>query len=85
MLLYIFLVIISVLLIVYFSFYFYLSASVKKNEDIIIGIFIKKVSKIPALIEVMRPYVARKESFDSIIQTHTQVMIESTGSIYDIL
>lgn len=85
MLVYILLLFLVILFLVYIGFYLYLSSKVKDNEEKIIDMFLKKVSKIPALIEVMRPYVAREESFRAIIEAHTQVIIESTHSIYDIL
>ena len=74
-----------VLIGVYTAFYIFLSGRVKKVEKEIIDIFHKKISKIPALIEVMRPHVARSEAFDSITRSHTEVMIESQQSIYDLL
>jgi hypothetical protein len=51
----------------------------------VILLFLQKVAKIPALIEVMRPYVAKKESFDHIIELHTEAMIQEFRSLYDIL
>lgn len=51
----------------------------------VIAIFLQKTSKIPALIEVMRPFVAKEEAFDSIIELHTEAMIQECHSIYDIL
>ncbi len=71
--------------IVYVSIYILLSGRVKALEKELLSLFIKKTSKIPALIEVMRPYVAKKESFDSIIRVHTEVMIQEFQSVYDIL
>ncbi len=73
------------MLIAYITIYIVLSWRVKSLEKELLSLFIKKTSKIPALIEVMRPYVDRKESFDPIIRVHTEVMIEEFQSIYDIL
>ena len=50
-----------------------------------LAIFLQKISKVPALIEVMRPYVIKKEAFDPIIRVHTETLIESSDSLYDIL
>lgn len=50
-----------------------------------LDLFMKKTSKIPALIEVMRPYVSKKEAFEPITLLHTKIMIEEQKSIYDIL
>lgn len=76
---------ISTLLVVYIAFYIFLSRRVKKVESRIIDIFHRKISKIPALIEVMRPHIAKSEAFDSITRSHTEVMIQSQRSIYDLL
>jgi hypothetical protein len=40
---------------------------------------------VPALIEVMRPFIAKKEAFDPIITVHTETMVSATDSLYDIL
>lgn len=65
--------------------FFLLRRMMRSKEDPLIDLFIEKVGKIPALIEVMRPYVAKKESFARIIMFHTQAMIQQSKSIYDIL
>ncbi len=69
----------------YITIYIVLSWRVKRLEGELLDLFIKKTSKIPALIEVMRPYVDKSESFSPIIRVHTEVMIEELQSIYDIL
>lgn len=33
----------------------------------------------------MRPFIVKKEAFDSIIEVHTETMISSTDSLYDVL
>ena len=69
----------------YTVIYIVLSNRVKLVEGRLLDLFLKKTSKIPALIEVMRPYVSKKESFASIVELHTRIMIEEYRSLYDIL
>jgi ABC-type methionine transport system permease subunit len=42
---------------VYTWVFFYLHSKVKKIENSVVDVFLEKIAKIPALIEVMRPYV----------------------------
>lgn len=70
---------------IYIAGFFFFSERLKQEEKLVIAVFLQKVAKIPALIEVMRPYVAKKESFDHIIELHTEAMIQEFRSIYDIL
>lgn len=79
------LVILLILLLIYIAGYIFFAKRLKVEENSIIDLFLKKASKVPALVEVMRPYVAREEAFAPLIEVHTTVMIESTRSIYDIL
>jgi hypothetical protein len=81
----IFLGILAVYLIVYGVSFFVLWYLVRQREDILIELFLEKVGKIPSLIEVMRPYVAKPESFHMITRLHTRAMIQDFRSIYDIL
>lgn len=71
--------------IVYIAFYIFLSSVVKKEERALLDIYLHKISKIPALIEVMRPYIIKPEAFDALTHAHTKSIIESHNSIYDIL
>lgn len=71
--------------VLYISFYIVFLLRVKKEERAILDIFLHKVSKVPALIEVMRPFISKKEAFDPIIEVHTETMISSTDSLYDVL
>ncbi len=80
-----FLIFLAFLLALYIGFYLFLSREMKKEENSIVDLFLKKAGKVPALVEVMRPYVDKKEAFARLIEIHTEVMIESTRSIYDIL
>jgi hypothetical protein len=53
--------------------YIYLDKKIKKSEQIIIDIFLQKIAKIPAVIEVMRPYVIDvNSSFDLMIRLHSE-------------
>lgn len=70
---------------IYISFYIFFLLRVKKEERAILDIFLRKISKVPALIEVMRPFIAKKEAFEPLIEVHTETMISSTDSLYDIL
>lgn len=47
--------------IAYACFYIYFIRKIKRSEKYIIDIFLQKISKIPAVIEVMRPYVIDPE------------------------
>lgn len=76
---------IGCLLLVYIVLYLSLGKNLQKEEYSIVDLFLKKTGKVPALVEVMRPYVDREEAFDLLIKVHTEIMIESTKSIYDIL
>jgi len=50
--------IITLTLFVYIGYWIYLSRMMREEESRIVALFLLKISKIPALIEVMRPYVA---------------------------
>lgn len=78
-------IIILILFTIYITVYLILSKYVESQEQILIELFLGKTGKIPALIEVMRPYVAEEKAFDHIIKLHTQAMIQEYRSIYDIL
>jgi hypothetical protein len=40
---------------------------------------------VPALIEVMKPYIVKHEAFAPLIMVHTESIIESNSSLYDVL
>ena len=80
-----FFIIILVLSTLYIMTYFSLSKYVEFQERVLIDLFLGKIGKIPALIEVMRPYVAEEKAFDHIIKLHTQAMIQEFRTLYDIL
>lgn len=78
-------IVLLILLAFYIAFYIFLSQRVKQVENTLLGIFHKKISKIPALIEVMRPYIRKKEAFDPMTLLHTESMIGEYSSIYGML
>ena len=79
------LILVLIACIVYISFYIFLSSAVKKEERALLDIYLHKISKIPALIEVMRPHIVKSEAFHPLTLAHTKSIIESHNSIYDIL
>lgn len=56
-----------------------------REEGVILDIFVSKVSKIPALIEVMRPHVVDEKAFDDITRLHSESMIHRSETVYDLL
>jgi hypothetical protein len=59
---------------------------IKKSEQYIIDIFLQKIAKIPAVIEVMRPYVVdQKVAFDHITVLHSQWIIHDYTSIHSLM
>jgi hypothetical protein len=71
--------------IIYMLVFFLLKGNLKKRENAILSLFSEKVTKIPALVEVMRPYVVDASAFDSIIKLHTEAIINEYTSIYHLL
>lgn len=78
-------IIFGILLIVYILAYFLIGFMVSQSENNIIRIFLWKVNKIPALIEVMRPYVVDEKAFSALVNLHSEVMVYRHDSIYDLL
>lgn len=58
---------------------------VKREQSALLLLFLRKISKVPALIEVMRPFIVKKEAFDALTRVHTESMIESNNTLYDVL
>ena len=75
----------SVLFLLYAFFFYILRHTIKKEEWKILDIFGEKVSKIPAFIEVMRPYVVDESAFSTLIELHTDAIIREYTSIYHLL
>ncbi len=72
-------------LLVYVIAYFVLGKRLTRQEDAVIQVFLAKISKIPALIEVMRPYVADPKAFAPIITLHSEAMVRRYDTLYDLL
>lgn len=79
------LAILSVYIIVFTIFFFILDSKVTKVEKEIIANFLLKVSKIPGLIEVMRPFVADEAIFANLTKLHSAAMIHEYETIYVLL
>jgi hypothetical protein len=77
--------IVGILLLTYIIAYYLTHSPVKRSEKKIVHLFHEKVSKIPALIEVMRPHVYEERAFDLITTLHTETMIRDYSSIYTLL
>lgn len=70
----------------YVFIFLYLSHKILKIEKNVINIFQQKISKIPALIEVMRPYVIdHDKTFSLITNLHSESIISEYSSIPVIL
>jgi hypothetical protein len=69
----------------YILLYTFFLGRVNTEERALLLIFLRKISKVPALIEVMRSHVVKSEAFDPLICVHTESMVESNNSLYDIL
>ncbi len=76
------LVIIGVAIIVYMILYFILSQKIHASEKYMVAVFMEKISKIPAVIEVMRPYVIDEHlAFGLITRLHSEGIIHEYNSI----
>lgn len=76
---------VGIYILTYLFVYLIISFFVERAENAIIEIFLAKVSKIPAIIEVMRPYVVDEKAFDLMTTLHSEVMIYRYDTIYDLL
>lgn len=72
-------------ILIYFFVFSFLNKKVLKVEKKIIATFIAKVSKIPGIIEVMKPKVADITAFENITKLHTIAMIQKYETIYVLL
>jgi hypothetical protein len=78
-------VILTIYILVYGLLYTFFLSRVNSEEHALLVIFLRKISKVPALVEVMRPYIAKQEAFDPLIRVHMESMVESNNSLYDVL
>ena len=68
--------------VVYIVVYIDLTRRMKYSESRVVDIFLEKLSKVPAVIEVMRPYIIDdKKAFQLITQLHTEAIIHEYGTI----
>ncbi len=82
----IFVICVFVLLSIYWIVYRILLLKIKKSEQYIIDIFLQKIAKIPAVIEVMRPYVVdQKSAFELITKLHSDWIIHEYWSIHSLM
>ena len=73
-------------IILYMIFYVYLLRKINRSEKYIIDIFLQKISKIPAVIEVMRPYVLDPDTaFGLMVNLHSAAIIYEYASIHNLL
>jgi hypothetical protein len=71
-----------VLIIVYTIVYRILSQRIAMRESLIVWVFLQKIAKIPAVIEVMRPYVIDEHlSFDLMTGLHSESIIHEYTSV----
>ncbi len=72
-----------ILIVLYLTLFFSLGSRIKKSEDFIVDIFLEKMSKIPAVIEVMRPYVADPNAtFCHMTRLHSEGIIHEYTTIH---
>jgi hypothetical protein len=69
----------------YIGYTFWMNKKIQAIEKNIIRVFLYKVSKIPAMIEVMRPYVVDPRAFDTITTIHSEAMTRAYDGIYHLL
>jgi hypothetical protein len=61
------------LLLLYIVTYRILSTRIAKSEARVIAVFLEKIAKIPAVIEVMRPHVVDEHlAFDLMTRLHSE-------------
>ena len=83
---YILIAVIAMLFIGYLFFYFKYSKKIQEIELFIMDDFLQKLSKIPAVIEVMRPYVTDQHgAFDLLTHLHSESIIYQYNSIYALM
>lgn len=65
-----------VLFFCYLGIFLFLKEKIRRIEFFVVDIFLQKISKVPALIEVMRPYVIdEKKSFELMTRLHSEAII----------
>lgn len=79
------LTIIAIYIVLYISVFTFLKKRLQKKEKVIIELFLQKLAKIPALIEVMRDFVHDSSAFAPITELHWESMIREYDGIYLLL
>ncbi len=73
---------ILVLLIAYITTYIILTRHIHLRESQVIAVFLQKIAKIPAVIEVMRPHIVDEYlAFDLMTRLHSEAIIHEYDSI----
>ena len=73
---------ILVLLVIYIGTYILLTRRIRERESRVIDVFLHKITKIPAVIEVMRPHVVDEHlAFDLMTRLHSEAIIHVYDSI----
>ncbi len=78
-------IVVVTLFLLYGIAFFFLRSQIQRKEHKIVELFLAKIAKIPALIEVMRPYVVDDTAFATITSLHSETMVQRYVSIYDLL
>ena len=73
---------IFVLFVIYLSTFIILTRRIRESESRVISVFLQKIAKIPAVIEVMRPHVVDEHlAFDLMTRLHSEAIIHEYDSI----
>ncbi len=81
----IFLLVFTLIIVFYTFLYQFFRNKVIQEELFVISVFVSKISKVPALIEVMRPYVFDDQVFRVITQLHSDALMQRRETLYDLL
>jgi hypothetical protein len=75
-------VLLTSLILLYLITYRVLSGRIEQSEARVIAVFLQKIAKIPAVIEVMRPHVVDEHlAFDLMTRLHSEWLIHEYTSI----
>ncbi len=78
----VFTIILTLLFVAYIIIYIVLTRRIYDREQHVVAVFLEKIAKIPAVIEVMRPYVVDEHlAFDLITRLHSESIIHEYNSI----
>ena len=75
-------VLIIVFLVIYTATYVVLTRRIREREELVVDMFLQKIAKIPAVIEVMRPHVIDEHlAFDLMTRLHSEAIIHTYDNI----